>query len=167
MVDRQQLLFTETWRHSKFDYNLCKICWDKHHTAFVKVVEGSEIYNFPIHHSSHFSWKFLRKTPWNRSTPKCSSANATPPTRRAARRPRVRAPTALGIHAAHLPRPHAPSQGCPAPLDTLGLAPRHAPVTSRAGPPVRSLPPRTRRPEATVPRCCQSHSSEARGSSPI
>jgi hypothetical protein len=30
----------------------------KHYTAFVKVVEGSEIYNFPIDHIVHFSSKF-------------------------------------------------------------------------------------------------------------
>jgi hypothetical protein len=35
---------------------------EKHHTAFVKVVEGSEIYNFPIYHFVHFYSKFLRKT---------------------------------------------------------------------------------------------------------
>jgi hypothetical protein len=28
--------------------------WETHHTAFVKVVGGSEIYNFPIHHFVHF-----------------------------------------------------------------------------------------------------------------
>jgi hypothetical protein len=31
----------------------------KHHTAFVKVVEGSEIYNFSIHQLEHFSTIFL------------------------------------------------------------------------------------------------------------
>jgi hypothetical protein len=50
LVNWQHLLFTETWRYSKFCSNLCKIRGEKHHTAFVKVVEGSEIYNFPIHH---------------------------------------------------------------------------------------------------------------------
>jgi hypothetical protein len=38
--------------------------------ASVKVVEGSEIYNFPIHHFVHFYsifWRFLRS---NRSTVK-------------------------------------------------------------------------------------------------
>jgi hypothetical protein len=34
----------------------------KHCTAFVKVVEGSEIYNFPIHHFVHFYSTFWRKT---------------------------------------------------------------------------------------------------------
>jgi hypothetical protein len=54
VVNLQQLLFTETERHSKFGCSLCKIRWEKHNTSFVKVVEGSEIYNFPIHHLVHF-----------------------------------------------------------------------------------------------------------------
>jgi hypothetical protein len=57
---RQRLLFTETWRHSKFGCNLCKIRWEKHPRAFVKYLEGSEIYNFPIHHLVHFSCKISR-----------------------------------------------------------------------------------------------------------
>jgi hypothetical protein len=39
---------------------LCKNRGEKHHRAFVKVVEGSEIYNFPIHHLVNFSYKILR-----------------------------------------------------------------------------------------------------------
>jgi hypothetical protein len=31
--------------------------WRKHPRTFVKVVEGTEIYNFPIHHLVHFSCK--------------------------------------------------------------------------------------------------------------
>jgi hypothetical protein len=38
-ANRQQLLFTKTWRHSKLASRFCKICWEKHHRAFVKVVE--------------------------------------------------------------------------------------------------------------------------------
>jgi hypothetical protein len=53
-------LFTGIWRHSKFGSNLCKNRGEKHHRAFVKVVEGSEIYNFPIHHLVNFSYKILR-----------------------------------------------------------------------------------------------------------
>jgi hypothetical protein len=60
LVNRQQLLFTETEWHSKFGCNLCKIRWEKHYRAFVKIVEGSEIYNFSIHHLVHFSWEILR-----------------------------------------------------------------------------------------------------------
>jgi hypothetical protein len=55
LVNHQQLLFTETERHSKFGSRLCKIRWGKHYVAFVKVVEGSETYNFPIHHIVYFS----------------------------------------------------------------------------------------------------------------
>jgi phosphoribosylformylglycinamidine (FGAM) synthase-like amidotransferase family enzyme len=54
LLNRQQLLFSETGRHSKFGCRLCKIRWEKHYATFVKVVEGSEIYNFPIHHLEHF-----------------------------------------------------------------------------------------------------------------
>jgi hypothetical protein len=59
VVNRQHLLFTETWRHSKFGSRLCQIRGEKHPSAFVKVVEGSEIYNFPIHHLVHFCCKIL------------------------------------------------------------------------------------------------------------
>jgi hypothetical protein len=60
LVSCQQLLFTETWRHSKFGSRLYKIRREKHPRAFVKVVEGGEIYNFPIHHLVHFSCKISR-----------------------------------------------------------------------------------------------------------
>jgi hypothetical protein len=59
VVNRQQLLFTGTWRHSKLARRSCKIRWEKHPRVFVKVVEGSEIYNFLIHHLVHFSWENL------------------------------------------------------------------------------------------------------------
>jgi hypothetical protein len=58
LVNCQHLLFTETWRHSKFGCNLGKIRGEKHPRAFVKVVEGSEIYNIPIHHVVHFYSNF-------------------------------------------------------------------------------------------------------------
>jgi hypothetical protein len=60
LVNCQQLLFTETEWHSKFGSNLGKNHGEKHYRAFVKVVEGSEIYNFPIHHLIHFSCKISR-----------------------------------------------------------------------------------------------------------
>jgi hypothetical protein len=68
VVNGQQLLFTEAWRHSKFGHRLCKIRGEKHHMAFVKVVEGSEIYNFPIHHFVHFYSKFWIISCSNRGT---------------------------------------------------------------------------------------------------
>jgi hypothetical protein len=37
--------------------------------AFVKVVEGNEIYNFPIYHFVHFYSKFLRKPRSNAASP--------------------------------------------------------------------------------------------------
>jgi hypothetical protein len=73
VVNCQHLLFTETWRHSKFGSRLCKIRWEKYPIAFVKVVEGSEIYNFPIHHFVHFYSTFWRNSrsngaSWDSST---------------------------------------------------------------------------------------------------
>jgi hypothetical protein len=70
LVNCQQLLFTKTEWHSKFGCNLCKIYWEKHPRPFVKVIESSEIYNFPIHHFVHFYsifWRFLRsnRVLWN------------------------------------------------------------------------------------------------------
>jgi hypothetical protein len=60
LVNYQQLLFTEIEWHSKFGSNLCKNRGEKQYRAFVKVVEGSETYNFPIHHLVHYSCKILR-----------------------------------------------------------------------------------------------------------
>jgi hypothetical protein len=99
LVNCQYLLFTETGRHSKFGNNLCKIRWEKHHTAFVKLAEGSEIYNFPIYYFVNFYTKILRKT---RSDVASPTRWAEPPCPR--RHPRSSAPahpraprTALGI----------------------------------------------------------------------
>jgi hypothetical protein len=44
----QDMATFKVWLH--FMHNPCR----KHPKAFVKVVEGSEIYNFPIHHFVHF-----------------------------------------------------------------------------------------------------------------
>jgi hypothetical protein len=70
-------LYTETWRHSELASRSCKIRWEKHPRAFVKVVGGSEIYNCPIHHFVHLYssfWRFLRS---NRSTVKRFWADCT------------------------------------------------------------------------------------------
>jgi hypothetical protein len=56
-----------------FGSRLCKIRWEKHYTAFVNAVEGSEIYNFPIHHIVHFYSRFLRKTRSSRGSPQRSA----------------------------------------------------------------------------------------------
>jgi hypothetical protein len=61
-----------------FGCDLCRIRWEKHPRAFVQAVEGCEIYNFPIHHSVHFSWNILRKTQSNRGTLKRFRVGARP-----------------------------------------------------------------------------------------
>jgi hypothetical protein len=76
-----------------FGSRLCKIHWEKHYTAIVKVVGGSWIYNFPIHHFVHFYSRFLRKTRSNRGSPQRSA-----PEREHARLPKARASQG------HLPR---------------------------------------------------------------
>jgi hypothetical protein len=73
--------------------------------AFVKVVEGSEVYNFPIYHFVHFYSKFLSKTRSNVASPtRCvvsrrarARAIASVPAR--ARRPRTHPPRPLLPHA--------------------------------------------------------------------
>jgi hypothetical protein len=40
VVNRQQLLFTEAWRHSKYGSILCKVHWEKHYRAIVKSCRG-------------------------------------------------------------------------------------------------------------------------------
>jgi hypothetical protein len=61
-------LFTEIEWHSKFGSNLCKNRGEKHHRAFVKVLEGSEIYNFAFYSSVNFSCKIGRKSQLNIAT---------------------------------------------------------------------------------------------------
>jgi hypothetical protein len=53
--------------------------------AFVKVVEGSEIYNFPIHHLVHFDSKFWTFT--------CSNSGTVKRIRASRRRAALRAAT--------------------------------------------------------------------------
>jgi hypothetical protein len=48
----QNMATFKVWQ--QFVHNLLR----KHHTTFVKVVEGSEIYNFPIHYLVHFCSTF-------------------------------------------------------------------------------------------------------------
>jgi hypothetical protein len=117
VVNRQHLLFTKTWRHSKFGCILCKIRWEKYPRAFVEVVEGSEIYNFAIYSFMHFSSSFGRKA--RSKSPK--SKHSRWARRRAAtsRQPERRARRAR--HASGLPPPRrlgptdAPSRGTRAP----------------------------------------------------
>jgi hypothetical protein len=63
-------LFISTLQNPNFASRSCSNRRDKHYTTFVKVVEGSEIYNFPIHHFVHFYSTFWRKTRSKLLTPK-------------------------------------------------------------------------------------------------
>jgi hypothetical protein len=134
VVNCQQLLFTDTWQHSKFGSGLCKIRWEKHPRAFVKVVEGSEIYNFPIHHLEHFSCNFWS---FSMSNSACWINSVTMPRRRAGqsaeraraprhvaslyRRTQAEADPRLSVHASrprevlsgHVPRPKSPPARTP------------------------------------------------------
>jgi hypothetical protein len=97
MVNWQYLLFTEAWRRSMLASRFCKIRGEKHPRAFVKVVEGSEIYNFPIHHLVHFSCKILSFYHSNRASPTFLGRLRRHPCAGAAP---ARAPCRLGIRAA-------------------------------------------------------------------
>jgi ribosome-binding protein aMBF1 (putative translation factor) len=94
LVNWQYLLFTGTWRHSMLASRFCKICGEKHPKAFVKVVEGSEISNFGIHCSVHFSTNFWSKSLSNQPAPQRVALERDV----AMRRERVRA-CCLGVRA--------------------------------------------------------------------
>jgi hypothetical protein len=94
--------------------------WEKPHTPFVEVVEGYEIYNFPIIHLVHFSWKSWRKT-----QSKGASRNGFSPGRP------ERAPSACATRAAILPGPHTEA--------SFGLL-VHVPWAALAEQPFRSYP---------------------------
>jgi hypothetical protein len=49
---------SRTGWHSKLARRSCQIRREKHPRVFLKVVEGSWIYNFPIHHLEHFCTNF-------------------------------------------------------------------------------------------------------------
>jgi hypothetical protein len=102
LVNRQQLLFTGTEWHSKFGSKLCKIHWEKHPRAFVKVVECSEIYNFPIHHFVHFHSNFLSFKRSNRGAVAQFRASRTAPQRRAPRVRRASRDSAFSHARAHI-----------------------------------------------------------------
>jgi hypothetical protein len=96
--------------------------------AFVKVVEGSEIYNFPIHHFVHFCSKFWRYSCSNRGTVKqnqvcrchtamshararrSASASAPAPPPEAAPSSRARAPRHLEVLLGRASLPSMPYQ---------------------------------------------------------
>jgi hypothetical protein len=92
----------------------------------VKVVGGSEIYNFHIHHFVHFYSKFLRKSRSNVASPtqKNRPRAARAPARAAARQP---APRPRHQRCAPPEAAHAPSPGLPASLDASKPPSRRAP----------------------------------------
>jgi hypothetical protein len=135
-----------------------------------------EINNFGIHCSEHFSSSFGRKTrsksPKSKHSRYTQSRTATShrPERRVrrARRAQAAAASASGQAGAPSRDNHGPSPGCTHPqIASKSPFPCHAFAADSTGhcPSVRPLSPRTRRPEATAPRCGPSPSSEARGSS--
>jgi hypothetical protein len=148
LVNYQQFPFTGTEWHSNFGCNLCKNCWEKHLKAFVKVVDGSEIYNFPSHHLVHFYSNFWRFSHSNQGTVKQFRVSRAPRRDVACRRrpPSASAPSCL-------PRPAHPPRPCafprtPAPRDALKSAPRHVP----AGRPRRTTAGRAPRHPVVHPR---------------
>jgi hypothetical protein len=126
VVNRQHLLFTETWRHSKFGCNLCKFRGEKHPRASVEVVEGSEIYNFPILRSVHFAfllaYSAVQPPRWSKSS-----------SGRRRREPRPTPPAAFSSPTKHPNRALVSSQWFPHPLPT---DPGRHLVGIRQGPPV-------------------------------
>jgi hypothetical protein len=94
----------------------CKNRGEKHLQAFVKVVDGSEIYNFGIHCSEHFSSSFGRKT--RSKSPKSAHSRCTRRRAATSRRPERRArrasvhpPPWRPVLPAHLPRSPLPKAG--------------------------------------------------------
>jgi hypothetical protein len=112
----------------------------------MKVVGGSEIYNFPIHHFVHFYSKFLRKTWSNTARPTQEMQPAHPPPRacqrpRQALPPRRPHPGARLPNASHIPKFRAPR--C--------LVPRVARASrARPGGPLTASARRTGRGQAAV-----------------
>jgi hypothetical protein len=149
---RQMLLFFRTGRHSKLARRSCKIRREKHPRAFVKVVEGSEIYNFPIHCSVHFSGKILRKIEIKRAKPCCagyvasrrratfqSAPRALPHAGRAVRTPR-RPATAGCEHGPCGRQPTPVPEAEPRPAGRAGHASRRNALRRGFPPPVPSTP---------------------------
>jgi hypothetical protein len=120
--------------------------------TFVKVVEGSEIYNLPIHHLVHFYSIFLEFYDFKQGYSGMVSRQpmsrrdvvrwAHPRARASPTAPRLGPPATLGFRVhARLPRPRASSTGRPAPLDALKF------------PPLRAAPDRPVRP--LLPSCAR------------
>jgi hypothetical protein len=132
VVNRQQLLFTKTWRHSKIGCILCTIRGEKHPRDFVKVVEGSEIYNFPIHHFVHFYSNFWSFKHSNRGAVTQGQAGRSRVTRvPTASAPHARLPNAA-LRLPNAPRPETPH----APRRIIRVA--HCPPVRRGFPCARA-----------------------------
>jgi hypothetical protein len=126
-----------------FACNLCSSHWVKHMSAFVKVVEGSLIHNFPFYHLVHFSSKFGRKTRSTRAKPNwadaCRATTSWP-----CSRARLRASRHVGRCRTRMPRQahdcrsvrRTPLGAYPLPRATPALAARPHVVS----PPVRPRP---------------------------
>jgi hypothetical protein len=166
LVDRQYLLFPQTGQHSKFGSHLCKIRGEKHYTAFVKVLEGSEIYNFPIRHFVHFYSTFWSYACSNRVSGKwfqrltshCAPSRRRPC--RAARRRRpappgtVRRPRPRTPKAAHTSRSRGTRAARPARAAPRGVYPPGGAVPAVLPDAVRKLPDVFTRSLLASRRCC-------------
>jgi hypothetical protein len=106
----------------------CKICWEKHHTAFVKVVEGSEIYNFPIHTLVHFYFKIGSKSRTNKGTVKQFGARARRRAPIRAAPPSASGPTQTHPEVPHLPEVPRPESGSTPRRLEVARATRHVPA---------------------------------------
>jgi hypothetical protein len=115
----------------------------------MKVVGGSEIYNFPIHHFVYFYSRFLRKNGSNKGSPqrRRQSTSMRAPRRAGAAPPRTSAaprhpsrPRAFP-RCSPFPRTHRPEGPAP-----RGLAPRAAGYCARGTVPATPYPPVPHRP---------------------
>jgi hypothetical protein len=132
----------------------CKIHGEKHPRAFVKVVEGSEISNFGIHCSVHFSTNFWSKSQSNQSAPQHvvldrDVASRRAPARAAARqgRPPWRSSPRAASRGLPFPRPRA-HRGCSNFVPALTTTPLYPPVRCHpppcVGAPINAWPEYTR-----------------------
>jgi hypothetical protein len=119
--------------------------------AFVKVIEGSKIYNFHIHHLMHFSTKFWSKSCSNRGSAKSRRAGHAL-CRDVAPRRRARAPP-------DAPTPDVTCHPRPTHLLQAGAAPQDASVCP--APRASLSPPRTRAVHAADRRSVRSQTVRA------
>jgi hypothetical protein len=105
--------------------HLCTNGWEKHHRAFLDVVEGFEMYNFGIHCLEHFSSKIWRNSHLNRVTPNGFGT-----------RPHTRAARVTSRPTTSAPPPYVAIHACwDGPVTTGPCAVPRAPVCGTCGPP--------------------------------